>query len=150
MYSYFFAANACLSLVGPMVYVKFFAETNKKSFAMACLTGCVLAGLLVFTIGKVSPIFFWLGFAPFSFIGTLLRPFSTSLLLDQQKGDTGSASSLINGVNTIFGSIGMTVASMAWGNIVGGLGTMIIISSALGLVAWVLLLRSKIPCYGVK
>lgn len=150
MYSYFFAANACLSLVGPMTYVKFFAGSNKKTFAMLCLSGCVLAGLLVFTVGRVSPIFFWLGFAPFSFIGTLLRPFSTSLLLDQQKGDTGSASSLINGVNTIFGSIGMTVASMAWSNIVGGLGMMIIFSSLLGLVAWLLLLRSDIPCYGVK
>lgn len=149
-YSYFFAANACVSLLGPLTYVKLFSDADKKKFALVCLAGCVAAGILTVSIGKISPFLFWLSFAPFSLLGTILRPFSTGLLLDQQKGDTGSASSLINGVNTILGSVGMTLASMAWGNIVSGLGGMIVIASLIGLLAWIWLLRSNIPCHGVK
>ena len=37
MYSYFFAANAALSLIGPMIYVRFLSDANKKNFAYAFL-----------------------------------------------------------------------------------------------------------------
>lgn len=150
LYSYFFAANACLSLIGPMLYVKFFTEANKSRFAVICLLACVVSGAMVVTIGKMAPFLFWLSFVPFSLLGSVLRPFSTGILLEQQRGDTGSASSLINGINTIFGSIGMVAASITWSNIVSGLGIMIVVASAISLLGWAALLKSSIPCRGVK
>lgn len=149
VYSYFFAANAALSIVGPMLYVKFFTKANKRKFAYACFISYVVFGVFLLFLGNLSPFLFWLGFAPFSLMGTISRPFSTGLLLDQQKGDTGSASSLINGIATIFGSCGMVMASM-WGDIIFGLGFMIFATGVLSILGWAALMRSKVPCVGVK
>jgi DHA1 family bicyclomycin/chloramphenicol resistance-like MFS transporter len=72
------------------------------------------------------------------------------VLLDQQKGDTGSASSLINTLFTVFGSFGMSLASMPWGNIVIGLGAVITVFSLLAQISWRLFIKSGIPCNGIK
>lgn len=149
VYSYFFAANAALSLIGPMIYVKFFTRTNKRKFANVCFIGYVLCGVLLLLLGNKAPFLFWLGFAPFSLLGTISRPFSTNILLEQQSGDTGSASSLINGVSTILGSVGMMTASM-WSDTIFGMGITIFLSGAVSVVGWALLMRSKVPCHGVK
>lgn len=149
VYSYFFAANAALSLIGPMIYVKFFTRTNKRKFANVCFIGYVLCGVLLLLLGNKAPFLFWLGFAPFSLLGTISRPFSTNILLEQQSGDTGSASSLINGVSTILGSVGMMTASM-WSDTILGMGSTIFLSGAVSIVGWALLMRSKVPCHGVK
>jgi len=149
VYSYFFAANAALSLIGPMIYVRFLTEMNKKKFAYICFIGYALCGVLLISVGHITPFLFWIGFAPFSLLGTISRPFSTNIMLEQQRGDTGSASSLINGVATIFGSVGMMVSSM-WGDIILGLGVMIFLSGVVSIVGWALLMRSSVPCRGVK
>lgn len=148
-YSYFFAANALVSLMGPMAYVKFCANVNKVRLAYTCFVIYVVCGCSLIFLGQLAPALFWLSFAPFSFLGSLTRPFSSSLLLDQQKGDTGSASSLINGVATIFGSAGMMGISL-WSNHILGLGEIILASGLLSLVGWALLMRSKVTVVGIK
>lgn len=149
VYSYFFAANAALSMVGPMMYVKFLTNANKKKMAVGCFTIYAVCGVAIMLVGGLSPVLFWLGFAPFSLVGTVTRPFSTNIMLDQQEGDTGSASSLINGVATILGSIGMMVAAM-FNNIVLGLGLIILATGIVSIVGWMLLMKSNLPLRGVK
>ena len=149
VYSYYFAVNAALSMIGPMIYVRFLTGMNKKKFAYICFIGYVICGAMLMLAGHWAPILFWIGFAPFSLLGTISRPFSTNIMLDQQSGDTGSASSLINGVATIFGSLGMVCASM-WSNIIFGLGFMIFAAGAVSIIGWSLLLHSSVPCRGVK
>ncbi len=148
-YSYFFAANAGLSMIGPMMYVKFFSNANKKKFAAVCFTIYVVCGAAIVLVGGLHPVLFWLGFVPFSLMGTVTRPFSTNIMLDQQDGDTGSASSLINGVGTVFGSIGMVTASL-FSNIVFGLGVIIFVIGSISLIGWMLLMKSSLPLKGVK
>lgn len=149
VYSYFFAANAALSMVGPILYVRFMTGFNKKKFAMICFALYAVCGATIALIGHTSPFLFWIGFAPFSLIGTITRPFGTNIMLDQQNGDTGSASSLINGMATILGSVGMMCASM-WADIVFGLGFMICVTGIVSIICWMLLMRSAVPCRGVK
>ena len=149
VYSYFFAANAALSMLGPMLYVRFLSRANKKKFAFGCFSVYLICGLVIVTIGGLAPFLFWLGFAPFSLTGTTTRPFSTNILLDQQDGDTGSASSLINGVATVFGSAGMVLVSL-FSNLVMGLGTIICTTGVVSLVGWTLLMKSALPLRGVK
>lgn len=149
VYSYFFAANAALSMIGPILYVRFMTGFNKKTFAMICFALYAVCGAAIALIGHASPFLFWIGFAPFSLIGTITRPFGTNIMLDQQSGDTGSASSLINGVATILGSVGMMCASM-WADIVFGLGFMICVTGIVSMICWMLLMRSAVPCRGVK
>lgn len=149
VYSYFFAANACVSLIGPVLYVKFFRRLDKRIFATANMILAILCGAVMLTVGKWSPWLFLISFAPFSLMGTAVRPFSTNMMLDQVKADTGSASSLINAINTVMGSIGMVLASMAWSNIVTGLGMIIAVVSVIELAAWLLLMRSRVQLVGV-
>jgi len=149
-YSYFFAANALLSIFGPIIYVRFLIGFDKKAFAAGCFGIGTLSGILVMTVGRESPILFLVSFMLMSLTGTTLRPFSSNMLLEQQKGDTGSASSLINTLATVFGSIGMFIASLPSGNIVVGLGALITIFSITAIISWVLFIKSSITCIGVK
>lgn len=150
VYSYFFAANALISILGPFLYVRLFSKMNKKGFATGCFIAAAVGGTMVMTIGTRSPILFLLSLIWMSLAFTATRPFSTSLLFRQQQGDTGSVSSLINTVVTVFGSIGMAVASMAWGNIVMGLGILIIFMAFISIISWLLFLRSSLPFHGIK
>ena len=150
VYTYFFAFNALVSISGPFIYVKVFRNMNKKVFATMILGVSTISGILVISIGTLAPILFWISFVFMSLCGTVIRPFSTNLLLEQQKGDTGSASSLINTLSMVMGSIGMAVASLPWGNAVIALGAIISVCSLISLVSWNLFLKSNIPCIGVK
>ena len=149
LYSYFFAANAALSMIGPMLYVRFMTGFDKIKFALTCFALYAVCGIFIVVLGGNAPFLFWLGFAPFSLAGTITRPFGTNIMLDQQSGDTGSASSLINGVATVLGSVGMMCAAM-WDNIVAGLGIMICLTGIVSILGWLLLMRSSVPCRGVK
>ncbi len=149
VYSYFFAANAGLSMIGPMMYVKFLTSANKKKFASICFIIYMICGAAILLVGGLHPVLFWLGFMPFSLAGTVSRPFSTNIMLDQQEGDTGSASSLMGGVATVFGSVGMVAVSM-FSNPIFGLGTIILLTGIVSFIGWALLMKSSLPVKGVK
>ena len=68
--------------------------------------------------------------------GNAARPFSTAILLDQQKTDIGSASSLINAVNTVFGSLGMMLGALNWSNFIEGLGIITAVCVTLAIAGW--------------
>lgn len=150
VYSYFFAANALISILGPFLYVRFLSGMNKKIVAASCFAVAVLSGVLIMTIGTHTPGLFLLSFVWMSLSFTATRPFSTNILFEQQKGDAGSASSLMNTMVTVFGSIGMAIASMPWSNIVVGLGVLTTALAVISMIGWASFIRSKIPCAGVK
>lgn len=150
VYSYFFAANALISVLGPFLYVRFLSGMNKVVLASSCFAVAALSGVMVMTIGTHSPALFLFSFVWMSLAFTATRPFSTNILFEQQKGDTGSASSLMNTVVTVFGSIGMAIASMPWSNIVVGLGALVTVLSIIAIIGWTSFIRSNIPCAGVK
>lgn len=150
IYSYFFAANALISILGPFIYIRYLSNLNKKLFPLGCFGLAVISGILIMSVGTLSPIVFLISFMIMSLTGTIIRPFSTNILFEQQKGDTGSASSVINTLFTVLGSIGMSIASIPWQNIVVGLGVLITIFSVLALIGWYVFIKSSIPCMGVK
>ncbi|AFM00208.1 MULTISPECIES: multidrug effflux MFS transporter [Desulfitobacterium] len=150
MYSYFFAANALISILGPAIYIRYFINFNKRALAVLCFGVAALSGVLIMTLGQLSPFIFLVGIILMSLTGTVMRPFSTNILMEQQKGDAGSMSSIINMSFTLFGSLGMAIASISWGNIVVGLGALIAIGSGISILAWYAFMKSSIPCAGVK
>lgn len=147
-YSYFFAANAFLSMLAPMFYVRFLLSANKKALATICFTICVASGVLMLLFGAISPWLFLFTFIPFSVIGSIVRPFGSNLQLLQQEGDTGSASSIINFIPTIFGCIGMSVIPMG-SDLVMTLAIAITVISAIQLVFWLILLKSPLKIKGL-
>ncbi|HEX2986476.1 MAG TPA: MFS transporter [Caproiciproducens sp.] len=149
-FSFFFAANSAVAILGPILYIRSIGKLSARAFSWCCFGVALISGLCVLLLGNQSPLIFLISYLPFTLVEGAIRPFSTNILLDQQSEDIGSASSLINAVHTILGSIGMVLGSLAWSNIVHGLGIIMISSSLIAVAAWIILLHSKAMVKGIK
>jgi DHA1 family bicyclomycin/chloramphenicol resistance-like MFS transporter len=109
----------------------------------------LVSGFFVLLFGSHSPLIFLISCLPFTLVEGATRPFSTNILLDQQSEDIGAASSLINAVHTILGSIGMVLDSLAWSSMIHGLGIIMISSTVIAVLIWAALLRSKVTIKGL-
>lgn len=148
-YSYFFAANSAFAVLGPVIYIRSIGRLTPRLFCWCCFGVALASGLGVLLLGDQSPWVFLIAYLPFTLIGGAIRPFSTNILLDQQKEDIGSASSLINAVQTILGSIGMALGSLAWHNMIHGLGIIMLLFVVIGAFVWLILLHSKVTVKGL-
>ena len=70
-----------------------------------------------------------------------MRPPSANLMLEQQKGDTGSVSSVIGCTGLLMGSLGMQLISLNWANTIIALGVMTLTTSGLSLILWPLVIK---------
>ncbi|WP_312092287.1 MFS transporter [Aminipila sp.] len=149
-YSYFFAVNSAFAILGPILYIRSIGRLTPRHFTWWCFIVAIFSGISVLLLGKYSPWIFLLSYLPFTLVEGAIRPFSTNILLDQQNGDVGSASSLINAVHTILGSIGMGLGSLDWINLIHGLGIIIITSVIIAVLFFIILLHSKIEIKGLE
>lgn len=149
VYSYFFAANSFFAVVGPFLYMKLIGIVSPRQFTYGCFIFTVVAAAALLTVGSISPWWFLISFLPVTIMESAARPFSTAILLDQQKTDIGSASSLINAVNTVFGSLGMMLGALNWSNFIEGLGIIAAVCVTLAIAGWLALLHFKIRVEGL-
>lgn len=130
-YSFYFAINGIGLLLGPMLYVRLSARFRRDAIIRACFATIAVSGVLVFFIGSLSPLAFTFCILPATVAGVCSRPPGTNLMLEQQKEDTGSASSLMGCSMTVMGTVGMLLVSLDAGGIIPTLG---VIVAATGLV----------------
>ncbi len=149
VYSYFFAANSFFAVVGPFLYMKLIGIVSPRQFTYGCFIFTVVSAAALLTVGSISPWWFLIAFLPVTIMESAARPFSTAILLDQQKTDIGSASSLINAVNTVFGSLGMMLGALNWSNFIEGLGIITAVCVTLAIAGWLALLHFKIRVEGL-
>ena len=149
VYSYFFAANSFFAVVGPFLYMKLIGIVSPRQFTYGCFIFTVVAAAALLTVGSISPWWFLISFLQVTIMESAARPFSTAILLDQQKTDIGSASSLINAVNTVFGSLGMMLGALNWSNFIEGLGIITAVCVTLAIAGWLALLHFKIRVEGL-
>ena len=142
-FSIFFAINALSLVLGPLVYMKINSRVSAKATVWALIIISAAAAVSMFTIGKTSPILFLCTMIPFSIANSYVRPFSTNILLDQLKGDTGSASALLNFAHTMFGAVGMFVGSLPWATYIDGISITMGIGTALTIITWIIIINSK-------
>lgn len=147
-YSYYHAACALFAMAGPYIYIRFMQQWNKNFLTYFCLIICVLSGIGTMTIGATRPYWFCFMIFIFYLATNFLRPYSTNLILEQQKNDIGTASSVMNMSFNLFGCIGMLLASVPYSNMVVAVGIMIIIGSAAAIIGWWGLVRSKVTIRG--
>lgn len=143
VYSYFFSANAFFMVIGPLLYMKLSKHFKAQliittSFVISCISG-----LLIFSFGDLSPWIFALSLLPATLGGSITRPPSTHLMLEQQKGDTGAAVSLMSCTFTVFGSIGMIVISLDWADRIRVMGLMYLSLALISLVLWILISKKS-------
>lgn len=148
-YSAFFATNAALSVVGAGLALVISGRIPTKTILTGIIILSIVAGIALFALGELSPFAFLIIFGVYALTGSISRPFTTNILLEQQDGDTGSASSLINFTYGITGSIGMVIATMPWSTYIAGLAIMISIVSVVALIMWAALLKSKTTIRGL-
>lgn len=142
-YSYFFAVNSAASIAGPVLYLKMKDLMTNAGMLRLTFFAAMTSGLLVLFVGQTGAVIFLLSFLPFTVIGSVARPFAMEILLHEAKDNVGTASSIINFIPTLFGSLGMMLGTLPWGNFVDGLGIIISVSTALSIVLWILIQRGR-------
>jgi MFS transporter, DHA1 family, multidrug resistance protein len=141
VYSYFFTFNAAGMLLGPLLYIRLSARFKRFSIVRACFALMVASGVLVCALGWIGPWVFALTLLPTTIAGSCVRPPGTFLMLEQQTGDTGSASSLMSSAGMVMGSIGMIIISFNPGNLIQVVGVLNIIFGLLCGGAWLVVTR---------
>lgn len=149
-YGVYFAAAALLTAAGPFIWLKASKYVSARRFTSFLLVAALLSGVAIVLLGELSPVLFCATFLVFALTEACVRPYSTNILLSQQEGDAGAASSLINFAHTAIGCVGMLLAVLPWPNFVFGIGALIVVSMAVGGACWIALLRSDIPLAGIK
>jgi DHA1 family bicyclomycin/chloramphenicol resistance-like MFS transporter len=140
-YSFYFSLNALGMISGPMIYLRLYRRFNTETILRGCFMFILIAGALVLLFGNTAPWIFALCILPSSIAGSCSRAPSTNLMLEQQQGDTGSVSSVIGCTGLLMGSLGMTLISLPWGNMIVALGVMILITSSTTLVFFPLAMK---------
>ncbi len=148
-YSYFFAAVAGLSVFGPLIYLSLSRLVKLRTITSLLLGAGLLSGFLLFFAGHLSPFVFCFAFLLIALAQAAIRPFATNLLLVQQEGDTGSASSLINFMGTAMGCLGMFLTLFPWPNYIFALGVITTIGLVSAIGIWIYLRRSGIRIKGM-
>lgn len=136
VYSYYFAFNAIFMVIGPLLYSRVARYLKRDFIISASYFISFVSGLLVSFIGSMSPAVFALTLLPATLAGSLTRPPSANLMLEQQKGDTGAAVSLMSCAFTVFGSIGMILISLNWANRIEVMGLLYAILALISLGLW--------------
>ncbi len=148
MYSFYFSLNALGMIAGPMVYLRLSRRFHSESIIWTCFATVATSGVLVCILGNLQPWIFALCILPATTAGSCIRPPSTNLMLEQQKGDTGAVSSLMGCTGLLMGSLGMQLISLSWSNTVLVLGIMTFSTAAVSLVAWPFVLKRIIRLPG--
>lgn len=142
MYSLYFAGTALVTVLGPILYIRIRkASSYLVSFGIFAI--CLTFGILMFIIGHNSPLAFAVCFAPIMMMSAISRPFATAILLNMQKHDTGSASSLTNFSFTLMGAAGMFIITSIWNDYILGISMLAMISGVIG-VLFCLIMRAKL------
>jgi DHA1 family bicyclomycin/chloramphenicol resistance-like MFS transporter len=124
VYSYYFAINAIGMISGPILYMQISRRYRRRSIIIVCFGAISTSGLLVSFFGDFHPWFLAAALLPATISASCVRTPGTNLMLEQQKGDTGSAAALMSCFGILTGSFGMTIISLKWSDPILVLGMM--------------------------
>ena len=143
VYSYYFAMNAVFFLLGPLLYIKLSKNYHSNSIITVSYIVISISGVLICTVGNLSPLAFALSLIPASLFGSIMAPARTNLMLEQLQGDTGAASSLMSCAMTFYGSIGMFTISLNFSNKIVVMGLMYLIIGFVSLISWLIISKKS-------
>lgn len=136
-FSYFFAANAGVSLLGPLVYIRFLRDISKRRLMACAFSLIAVCGGLLLIAGHASPFSFALLYLPITACGSAIRPASTMLMMQQLDSDNGTVASLIGSTGLLFGCLSMLLCSLPfWPSFIVAAGSISLISGTLCCIFW--------------
>jgi MFS transporter, DHA1 family, multidrug resistance protein len=139
VYSYYFALNALGLIGGPMLYMRLSQKYTRRSIVFACFAAVSLSGAFICYLGDLKPWIFAILLLPATISASCVRTPGANLMLEQQKGDSGSASALMSSFGIFMGSIGMIIISLNWDNTIVVLGVMNILIGLTCVTLWLLI-----------
>ena len=143
-YSYFFAANALVTAVGSVCYVRFLRNLPKFPYIATLFGISLIAALLVLLLGENGPLWFACLYAPIGLCWSAGKPYSTTLMLSQRQSDNGTMASCIAALNILFGSLAMSLSALPWHNQIVATGVIAAAASFLSLVGWIWSSRARL------
>ena len=124
VYSYYFAVNAMGMISGPMIYMRISRRRRRRSIIVASFASIMASGILISSFGGFQPWLLAMALLPATISASCVRTPATNLMLEQQRGDTGSAAALMSCFGIFMGCVGMVVISLNWTNPILVLGMM--------------------------
>jgi DHA1 family bicyclomycin/chloramphenicol resistance-like MFS transporter len=124
VYSYYFAVNAIGMISGPMLYMRISRRYRRRTIIIACFGAISASGLFISSFGGFQPWTLAMALLPATISASCVRTPGTNLMLEQQRGDTGSAAALMSCFGILMGSVGMTIISLSWSDTIFVLGMM--------------------------
>ena len=141
VYSYYFAINAIGLISGPILYMRISRRYHRRSIIIACFGAISTSGLLVSFLGGFAPWLLAAALLPATVSASCVRTPGTNLMLEQQRGDTGSAAALMSCFGILMGSVGMTIISLNWSDPILVLGVMNLLVGLISGAAWLAISR---------
>lgn len=135
-YTYFYAVTAALTMLGPMLYLRFEKHLSPYRFTYLLIILGAAGGVGLLLVGGTSVWVFTAFIILLSLLEATVRPYTTNLMLGLAHNDTGSASSMINFMYSGLGTVGMGLVMLPFPNFIIGLGAILLGSMVLALPLW--------------
>ncbi|MDR1490477.1 MAG: MFS transporter [Desulfovibrio sp.] len=143
-FSLFFAANAGVAMLGPLLYVRLFRNFGRRFFL--CLVYLVMAvsGVFLFFFGDRGPFYFIVFYLPLTLFASSSRPLGTMLMMTQLDADNGTVAALIGSCGLLCGGVSMIICSLGFANPVLPVACMAGLVGFACLVIWLVLDSRKL------
>jgi DHA1 family bicyclomycin/chloramphenicol resistance-like MFS transporter len=104
----FYLAGAMVLGVLLMLIIRKFKPSNKR-YVQIIFILTLVATVLMWTVGSLGPILFFIAVVPMITTSSVTRSFGLTILLGQDVGNSGAISSVLNFVHFLFATAGMIV-----------------------------------------
>ncbi len=129
--------------LGPVLHLRFGKNLSPYAFTYVLVVAGIACGIAMFVAGDRSVWLFATLMVVFATLEATMRPYATNLLLGFARKDTGSASTMINFLNTAAGVAGMALIMLPFPDCVVGIGVILIACMVVALPLWALACRSE-------
>ena len=143
-YSVYYALGAAVSCIAPFIYRMINRISSTARACEACFALILLSGILLPTVGRMTPALFLLATIPFIIAEGMIRALGMVVLLEQYSYAAGAASAMVNFILNIIGTVGASLATMEWSSYNTGLSVICIGCVAAAVLLWIIIVKQRI------
>lgn len=143
-YSVLYATGTVMAFVAPFIYVWLSKKTDNRRTA-EIIIGFLIAscGMLV-VFGAKGPVLFLIAAVPIIMAEAMIRPMTMVVILEEYPEEAGSASAVTGFIPMVIGVIATAVATLGWSSFEFGLTMISIISTVIGIIIWILIIKLRV------
>lgn len=136
IFSAFYAVASGMSFIAPFLYIFIYRRSGMNRTVNIALAMVLAGALLLLTTGRINPFLFLLGILPLMLSEGIIRPLVSVVIMEEHADMAGTASSLLQFVGNIVGTVGTTLATLNWTSQIIGVGIISLACGAAGIGCW--------------